>query len=93
MGYDLPFPDPPFPSSCTDAIGFITLAHTTLPSLLVSTNDQQISILVNNGTGFFTQPPKHRCKYAKCFGSPGTRLLGASSGDYNGDGLQDIACC
>ena len=89
--YDLPFPDPPFPSSCTDEIGFITLAHTTLPSLLVSTNDQQISILVNNGHGFFTQPQSTAVKMQSVLGAPGTRLSGASSGDYNGDGLQDIA--
>jgi len=89
--YDLPFPDPPFPSSCTDEIGFITLAHTTLPSLLVSSNDQQISILVNNGQGFFTQPQSTAVKMQSVLGAPGTRLSGASSGDYNGDGLQDIA--
>ena len=89
--YDLPFPDPPFPSSCTDEIGFITLAHTTLPSLLVSSNDQQISILVNNGQGFFTQPQSTAVKMQSVFGASSTRLAGASSGDYNGDGLQDIA--
>jgi hypothetical protein len=89
--YDLPFPDPPFPSSCTDELGFITLAHTTLPSLMISTNDQQISILVNNGQGSFTEPGSIAAKMQSVFGAPGTRLTGASSGDYNGDGLQDIA--
>jgi hypothetical protein len=89
--YDLPFPDPPFPSSCTDALGLITLAHATLPSLIVSTNDQQISILVNNGQGFFTQPLSTAVKMQSVLGAPGTRLTGASTGDYNGDGLQDIA--
>jgi hypothetical protein len=89
--YDLPFPDPPFPSSCTDELGFITLAHTTLPSLIISTNDQQISILVNNGQGSFTEPQSITPKMQSVFGAPGTRLTGASTGDYNGDGLQDIA--
>src|SRR5437763_43791 len=83
-GYDLDFPDPPFPSSCTDALGVITLANDRLPSLMVSTQDQQITIRRNDGTGLLLQQQS-------VFGASGTRLSGASAGDFNGDRLQDIA--
>jgi len=72
------------PSSCTDALGLITLAHDTLPSLILSTVDSRISIRRNDGTGFFLQEQDIQ-------GNPVVRYSGASTGDYNGDGLQDIA--
>jgi hypothetical protein len=80
--YELPFP--PFPSSCTDALGLITLAHDTLPSFLLSTVDSRISIKRNDGTGFFLQEQDIQ-------GNPVVRYSCVSTGDYNGDGLQDIA--
>jgi hypothetical protein len=72
------------PSSCTDALGLITLAHDTLPSLILSTVDSRISIRRNDGTGFFLQEQDIQ-------GNPVVRYSGMSTGDYNGDGLQDIA--
>lgn len=72
------------PSSCTDALGLITLAHDTLPSLILSTVDSRISIRRNDGTGFFLNEQDIQ-------GNPVVRYSGASTGDYNGDGLQDIA--
>jgi FG-GAP-like repeat len=72
------------PSSCTDALGFITLAHSTLPSLILSTVDSRISIKRNDGTGFFLQEQDIQ-------GNPVVRYSGISTGDYNGDSLQDIA--
>jgi hypothetical protein len=80
--YELPFP--PLPSSCTDALGLITLAHDTLPSLILSTVDSRISIKRNDGTGFFVNEDDIQ-------GNPVVRYSGISTGDYNGDGLQDIA--
>ncbi len=74
----------PLPSSCTDGLGFITLAHDTLPSLIVSTVDSRISIKRNDGTGFFLQEQDIQ-------GNPVVRYSGISTGDYNGDGLQDVA--
>ena len=80
--YELPFP--PLPSSCTDALGLITLAHDTLPSLILSTVDSRISIKRNDGTGFFVNEDDIQR-------NPVVRYSGISTGDYNGDGLQDIA--
>jgi hypothetical protein len=65
-------------------LALIILAHDTLPSLMVSTSDAQITILHNDGTGIFLQEQS-------VFGDPGTRLSGAIAGDFNGDHLQDIA--
>lgn len=74
----------PLPSSCTDALGLITLAHDTLPSLILSTVDSHISIKRNDGTGFFLQEQDLQS-------NPKVQYSGASTGDYNGDGLQDVA--
>lgn len=74
---------PPFPASCLDALGVITLANNTLPSLLTSTLDR-INILMTEGTPFFQQQQI-------IFAPAGVQYSGASTGDYNGDGLQDIA--
>jgi hypothetical protein len=70
--------------NCEDALGFITLAGDSLPSLLFSTRNSQITILRNDGHGTFS-------RQQTILVAPGTVLSGASAGDYNGDGLQDIA--
>lgn len=70
--------------NCEDALGFITVAHDSLPSLLFSTRNSQITILRNDGHGTFS-------RQQTILAAPGTILSGASAGDYNGDGLQDIA--
>jgi hypothetical protein len=72
------------PADCGDALGFITLAHDSLPSLLFSTRNSQISILRNDGHGTFS-------RQQTILVAPGTKLSGASAGDYNGDHLQDVA--
>lgn len=70
--------------NCEDALGLITLGHDSLPSLLFSTRNSQITILRNDGHGTFS-------RQQTILVAPGTILSGASAGDYNGDGLQDIA--
>lgn len=70
--------------NCEDALGLITLAGDSLPSLLLSTRNSQITILRNDGHGTFSQQQT-------ILVAPFTILSGASAGDYNGDHLQDIA--
>ena len=82
--YDIAFPDPPFVSSCLDALGIITMAGEKLQSIIASTMDQQITIFRNDGTGFFPQQQMIN-------GSNGMKYSGVSTGDYNGDGFQDVA--
>jgi FG-GAP-like repeat len=82
--YDIAFPNPPFVSSCLDALGLITVAGDTVPSLVASTFDQQITIFRNNGAGIFSSQQM-------ITGTAGMRYSGVSTGDYNGDGFQDIA--
>jgi hypothetical protein len=60
------------------------MAGDSLPSLLFSTRNSQISILRNDGHGTFS-------RQQTILVAPGTILSGASAGDYNGDGLQDVA--
>lgn len=71
-------------SSCTGALALITLADVTVPSLMISTSDDHLTILENNGSGLLFQQQN-------VFGAPGTRLSGATAGNFNGDQLQDIA--
>jgi hypothetical protein len=72
------------PPNCEDALGFITMAGDSLPSLLFSTRNSQITILRNDGHGTFS-------RQQTILVAPGTILSGASAGDYNGDGRQDVA--
>lgn len=77
-----PHVDYPLPA-CPDSIGRIIASPESLFSLIVSYGQSTITLLMNNGIGQFTE--------RTIAGPAGSALGGVSSGDYNGDGLQDIA--
>lgn len=81
---DADFPNPPFVTSCIDAMAAITISHDSLPSVVLATDDTRLTIFRNDGTGHFPQQQS-------VSGAPGMRLAGISVGDFNGDHLQDIA--
>ncbi len=67
---------------CAFSIGTITVGHDTRPSVLIA-DGTHIQILRNNGAGVFT---------VQTLTYPGSDLmLYASAGDYNRDGIRDIA--
>jgi hypothetical protein len=74
--------DYPLPA-CPDSIGRITASPESLFSLIVSYRQSNITLLMNNGIGQFTE--------RTIAGPAGSQITGVSSGDYNGDGLDDIA--
>ena len=77
-----PHQDYPLPA-CPDSIGRITASPESLFSLVVSYRQSNITLLMNNGIGQFTE--------RTIAGPAGSQITGVSSGDYNGDGLDDIA--
>ncbi|HET9836807.1 MAG TPA: VCBS repeat-containing protein, partial [Candidatus Angelobacter sp.] len=77
-----PHVDYPLPA-CPDSIGRIIASPESLFSLIVSYGGPNITLLMNNGLGQFTE--------RTIAGPAGSMLRGVSSGDYNGDGLEDIA--
>jgi hypothetical protein len=77
-----PHQDYPLPA-CPDSIGRIIASPESLFSLIVSYGGPNIILLMNNGIGQFTE--------RTISGPAGSSITGVSSGDYNGDGLQDIA--
>jgi len=77
-----PHQDYPLPA-CPDSIGRITASPESLFSLIVSYGQSNITLLMNNGIGQFTE--------RTIAGPAGSQITGVSSGDYNGDGLDDIA--
>lgn len=72
----------PLPA-CPDRIGRLTLIPESLFSLVVSYGSSTITLLQNNGVGGFTERTIQ--------GPAGSILNGVSSGDYNGDGTDDVA--
>ena len=77
-----PHVDYPIPA-CPDSIGRIIALPNSLFSLVVSYGGSTITILQNDGTGHFTE--------RTIAGPAGSFFGGVSTGDYNGDSLQDIA--
>lgn len=77
-----PHVDYPIPA-CPDTIGRIIAIPNSLFSLVVSYGGDTITILQNDGTGHFTE--------RTIAGPPGSFLRGVSTGDYNGDGTDDVA--
>ena len=77
-----PHQDYPLPA-CPDSIGRITASPESLFSLIVSYGGHTITLLMNNGIGQFSE--------RTISGPAGSQITGVSSGDYNGDGLDDIA--
>lgn len=74
--------DYPLPA-CPDSIGRIILIPESLFSLVVSYGSSTITLLQNDGVGGFTERTIQ--------GPAGSILRGVSSGDYNGDSIQDVA--
>jgi hypothetical protein len=74
--------DYPLPA-CPDTIGRITASPESLFSLIVSYGQSNITLLMNNGIGQFTE--------RTIAGPAGSQITGVSAADYNGDGLDDIA--
>lgn len=74
--------DYPLPQ-CPDSIGRLTLIPESLFSLVVSYGGSTITLLQNDGIGGFTERTIQ--------GPAGSILRGVSSGDYNGDGTDDVA--
>ncbi len=77
-----PHQDYPLPA-CPDSIGRITASPESLFSLIVSYGQSNITLLMNNGIGQFTE--------RTISGPAGSQIRGVSAADYNGDGLDDIA--
>jgi FG-GAP-like repeat len=77
-----PHQDYPLPA-CPDSIGRITASPESLFSLIVSYGGSDITLLMNNGIGQFTE--------RTISGPAGSQIRGVSAADYNGDGLDDIA--
>lgn len=77
-----PHQDYPLPA-CPDSIGRITATPESLFSLIVSYGQSNITLLMNNGIGQFTE--------RTIAGPAGSQISGVSAADYNGDGLDDIA--
>ncbi len=77
-----PHQDYPLPA-CPDSIGRITASPESLFSLIVSYGQSNITLLMNNGVGQFTE--------RTIAGPAGSQITGVSAADYNGDGLDDIA--
>jgi hypothetical protein len=77
-----PHVDYPLPG-CPDSIGYLTVAHTSIRSLVVSYGQSTITLLRNDSFGTFSE---HTIT-----GPAGSILTGVSAADYNGDGLDDVA--
>lgn len=77
-----PHQDYPLPA-CPDSIGRIIASPESLFSLIVSYGQSNITLLMNNGIGQFTE--------RTIAGPAGSQISGVSAADYNGDGLEDIA--
>jgi hypothetical protein len=74
--------DYPLPA-CPDSIGYLTVANTSIRSLVVSYGGGDITLLRNDNFGTFSE---------HTISAPaGYILRGVSGADYNGDGLDDIA--
>jgi hypothetical protein len=74
--------DYPLPA-CPDSIQVIAVVTQSLPSLVVSYNSSNLTLLMNNGDGLFTEKTVN--------GPSGALLRGISVADFNGDSRQDIA--
>jgi hypothetical protein len=70
-------------NACPNSLGFMHVGHDSAISLIVSDSGSNLTILRNNGGGTFTTQIVN--------GPAGSRLEGASAGDYNRDGIDDIA--
>jgi hypothetical protein len=77
-----PHQDYPLPA-CPDSIGRLTASPESLFSLIVSYGGSDMTLLMNNGLGQFTE--------RTILGPAGSQIRGVSAADYNGDGLDDIA--
>jgi hypothetical protein len=77
-----PHQDYPLPA-CPDSIGTLIASPESLSSLIVSYGGSNITLLMNNGVGQFSE--------RTIAGPAGSQIRGVSAADYNGDGLDDIA--
>ncbi len=77
-----PHQDYPLPA-CPDSIGTLIASPESLSSLIVSYGGSNITLLMNNGLGQFSE--------RTIAGPAGSQIRGVSAADYNGDGLDDIA--
>ncbi|HEV7676154.1 MAG TPA: VCBS repeat-containing protein [Candidatus Angelobacter sp.] len=77
-----PHQDYPLPA-CPDSIGTLIASPESLFSLIVSYGGSNITLLMNNGLGQFSE--------RTIAGPAGSQIRGVSAADYNGDGLDDIA--
>jgi hypothetical protein len=77
-----PHQDYPLPA-CPDSIGRLIASPESLFSLIVSYGGPNITLLMNNGLGQFSE--------RTISGPAGSQIRGVSAADYNGDGLDDIA--
>jgi hypothetical protein len=68
-------------SGCTTGFGTITVAKDTVPSLIVASEQPQINLLRNDGSGTFHLQVLPML----------ANIVGVSAADYNHDGLSDIA--
>ncbi len=74
--------DYPLPA-CPDSIQVIGVVTQSLPSLVVSYSSSTLTLLMNNGTGLFTERTIN--------GPARSGLRGISVADFNGDSRPDIA--
>jgi hypothetical protein len=77
-----PHVDYPLPA-CPDSIGRLIASPESLFSLIVSYGGSNITLLMNNGLGQFSE--------RTIAGPAGSQIRGVSAADYNGDSLDDIA--
>jgi hypothetical protein len=76
-----PHQDYPLPA-CPDSIGRLIASPESLFSLIVSYGGSNITLLMNDGLGQFSE--------RTIAGPAGSQIRGVSAADYNGDGLDDI---